>query len=420
MTVAIANMTRMFARGSLLSGLAAYSASEAVTKVSRLVAVIALARVLTPAQVGVVAGALAISELLKAFTENGVIQKIISASADDLEATCHTARRINWAWSGGLFALQVSIAAAFHLATGQVAGPLLIALMAGEYLLMPAGLVQCGLAMREGKLAGTATVAGAQNVAANLMTAAMVLIWPSPLAVAAARLASAPIWLSGMRRLRPWAPKAGVIPAPIRPFARFGAAILGIEFLKVLRMQADKLIIGVLMGPEALGIYFFAFNAGLGIANSFSVAFSTVLFPHLCGAANRVATLRNALAVALVALFPIIAVQALAAPIYVPIIFGEKWASVAPLVSILCFAALPAIVWSAAAQWLRSAGRPDVELVCSVFIAAFVTLGIVVAAPFGLSSVVWSVLVTSVFSQLVASVAVLFIHVLPQRIRIER
>ena len=55
--------------------------------------------------------------------------------------------------------------------------------------------------------------------------------------------------------------------------------MIGVEVVKALRLQADKLVVGALLGAEALGVYFFAFNAGLGLANSFAAAFSIVLLP---------------------------------------------------------------------------------------------------------------------------------------------
>ncbi|MCP1199068.1 oligosaccharide flippase family protein [Notoacmeibacter sp. MSK16QG-6] len=420
MTEALAGYWKRAASTQLIRGFLAYSASEFATKATRLIAVVALAHMLSPAEVGMVAAAMAIAEILKAFTENGVVQKIIAAPAGQLHSVARTAHRVFTFWCVGLFLLQLAMAYALHVISGETVAPLVLALMAGEYLFMPGGIVQCALAMREGRLSGTAAVAGAQNVAANLLLALIVVFWPDPLSVAAARLASAPIWLIGMRRLRPWVAQQDHTPAPIRPFLRFGSSILGIEFLKVLRLQADKLIVGALMGPEALGIYFFAINAGFGIANSFSVAFATVLFPHLCRSEQRRAVLRDALTLAMAVLFPVICLQALAAPIYVPIVFGDKWAGVAPLVSILCFAALPAIVWSATAQWLRAANRPDIELLGSAFIAAFTAAAIVLAAPYGLTTVVWSVLASTVAAQLGASVVVLRPNLNSSRLQLER
>ena len=75
-------------------------------------------------------------------------------------------------------------------------------------------------------------------VAANLLTVPMLLIWPSPVAVILPKVLSAPVWLIGMRRLRPWAPDAAAGRAPPRPFVGYGAAILGVEVVKALRLQA--------------------------------------------------------------------------------------------------------------------------------------------------------------------------------------
>lgn len=390
-------------RSPFLRGLASYSVGEIATKMSRLIAVIAMARMLTPSQVGIIAAAIAVAEILKALTENGVGQKIIAASKGEVDAVCRTAARLNLIWIGGLFVLQNGVAYALYAYTGQTEAALVIALMSVEYLFMPAGVVQCALAMREGKLSGTAAVAGAQNVSANIFLAILVLFWPSPLAVAVSRIATAPIWLIGMRRLRPWKPTPSGAGAPLNGFVRFGTPIVGVELLKVVRLQADKLIIGSLMGTEVLGIYFFTINAGLGIANSFGIAFSTVLYPHLCAADDRARTLRRALGFTLALLTPVIVLQALAAPYYVPMVFGEKWADMADYVAILCFAALPGIVWAAAAQDLRARGRTDLELAYSAFIAVAVTGGIVVAAPYGYSAVIFTVLATTTVSQLVSA-----------------
>lgn len=390
-------------RSPFIRGLASYSVGELATKISRLVAVIAMARMLTPGQVGIVAAAIAVAEILKALTENGVVQKIIAAPNSNVEAVCRTASRLNIFWIFGLFVLQNMVAFAIWKVSGQTEAALVIALMSIEYLFMPAGIVHCALAMREGRLAGTAVVAGSQNVAANLLLAVLVLIWPSPLAVAVSRIATAPIWMIGMRRLRPWKASANVSNAPMNGFVRFGTPILGVELLKVIRLQADKIIIGSLMGTEVLGIYFFTINAGLGIANSFAIAFSTVLYPHLCAADDRAKTLRRALGFTLAILTPVIALQAFAAPYYVPMIFGERWADMSGYVAILCFAALPGIVWAAASQDLRAQGRTDVELAYSAFIAFAVTGGIFIAAPYGLTTVIFTVLATTTISQLIAA-----------------
>ncbi|MFC3613026.1 oligosaccharide flippase family protein [Lutimaribacter marinistellae] len=384
----------------------AYAASEAAGKASRLLVVVSVARFMDAEAIGIAAAALAAGDILKSLTENGVNQRIIAAPAEELEARCATARRIFNAWCVGLFALQVAIAALL-LSFGHEVMAGLLGLLALEYLFMPAGLVQAALAMREGKMRETAMIAGGQVVGANIMTACLAIFWPTPAALVLPRVMSAPIWLILMRRLRPWTPQTGIAPAPYAPFVSYGWAVLGIELVKVLRMQADKLVVGALLGAEALGVYFMAFNAGLGLATSFTQAFSVVLFPHLCAAGDRLGALRHGLGVSLAVLCPVVLIQAVLAPVYVPILLGADWADSAQIVSILCLAAVPTVIWTAAAGWLRSEGRPGQELAVSVVLAVVLILNSAVLAPFGLTAIAIGYLVASCMVMLPATALLL-------------
>ena len=84
---------------TLAQNLAAYGASEAAAKLSRLFVVVAVAHRLDPVQIGLAAAALAAADILKALTENGVIQRIIAAPDSVLAATCAAAHRSE-SWHG--------------------------------------------------------------------------------------------------------------------------------------------------------------------------------------------------------------------------------------------------------------------------------------------------------------------------------
>ena len=374
------------ATSRLVSDLAAYGASEAVAKATRLLLVLVMARTLDAAAIGLVATALATSEVLKALTQNGVGQRIIAAPDDAVESVARAAHRLFWFWCGGLFTLQAGVAAVFWLLDADPLTALMILILGVEYLFMPAGLVQCFLAQREGKLKATAAIGGAQVGLSNLAAAAVLLIWPSPIAAVAPKALSAPIWLAAMRRLRPWRADKAAKPVGLSHFAGFGSAVLGVELVNALRLHADKFIIGACLGAEALGVWFFAISAGLGLANALSVAFAQVVFPHFAKADDRRTALRQALTVSAVLLAPLVAMQALAAPFYVPMIFGPNWAGVADLVGLLCLAAIPSVIWTAAAQWLRAMNRPGEETARTAFVAALSLAALACAAPFGLET----------------------------------
>ncbi|WMS42793.1 oligosaccharide flippase family protein [Acuticoccus sp. MNP-M23] len=381
----------------LAGHVAAYAASEVFAKASRLLTVVAMARCLDAGAIGVAAAALATGEIMKALAENGVGQRVIAAPAEDLDATVNGARRIFWAWCIALALLQCGVAGVLYLAGGNALTAGLIALLALEYLIMPAALVQCALAMREGKLRQTAIIAGAQNVGANVVTALLLIVWPSPLAVVVGKLSTAPLWLVAMRRLRPWT--ASAAPAlPVRAFAGFVRAAVAIELVRAARQQGDKLIIGGVLGLDALGVYFFAVSAGLGLATSFSTALSTVLFPHLSHSTDRGADARRATLLSVAFIAPVVFAQALMAPLYVPLVFGAGWGDVAPLVSILCLAAIPAVLWAVTAQYLRADGRINQEFVRAALLAAVMTVATLAAAPYGLTAVAWTILIAATVS----------------------
>jgi PST family polysaccharide transporter len=238
--------------------------------------------------------------------------------------------------------------------------------------------------MRAGKLRKTAAIAGAQVVGANLLSIVLIVIYPSALALILPRVLSAPIWLFAVRALHPWQPSPVAVRAPLPPFISYGWAVLSIEVVKVLRLQGDKVVVGLTMGADVLGLYFMAFNAGLSLSNAFATAFSTVLFPHLSRAADYSQTLRQSILTGLGLITPVVLLQSVLAPFYVPLLLGPGWEQVAPLVSILCLVAIPTTLWATAAGWLRVQGRPQVELWMTGALAVAVLANTALLAPFGL------------------------------------
>ncbi|MGJ8605181.1 MAG: oligosaccharide flippase family protein [Marivita sp.] len=380
-------MFASFKTSRIAQNLFAYGASEVAAKLSRLLVVVVVARSLDLAQIGVAAAALAAADILKSLTENGVGQKIIAAREEDLPQTCAAAHRIFWVWCVGLFLAQAGVGFALFAAGASLELLLLILILAGEYLFMPAGLVQTALAMRAGKLRQTATITGAQSVGANLMSAGLALFWPSALALVLPRLLTAPFWLIAMRRLHPWTIDLSKGRAPLRPFVKFGWAVLGVELIKAMRMQADKIIVGTLLGAEALGLYFMAFNAGLSLANSFSVAFSTVLFPHLCAQDDKSFALRQSLVLAMSLITPAVVLQAILAPYYVPILLGDGWDGLDQIVSILCLVAIPTTLWSATAGWLRATDRAHREFWVTAVMTIALMANTALLSPYGLTAI---------------------------------
>ncbi|MGH1466398.1 MAG: oligosaccharide flippase family protein [Cognatishimia sp.] len=393
-------------KSSFLTNLLAYGASEVVCKFSRLFVVIVVARTLGVAEIGVAAAALAICEIFKGLTENGIGQRIIKASDTQVEAICTQAHRLFWISCLGLFALQLALAALLA-SFGFVEVALLVALAALEYLFMPAGLVQAALAVREGKLKQTAAIAGLQVLTANILSVVLVIIMPSAMVLILPRVLTAPLWLLCMRRLRPWQKSPHVMPAPTRPFLRYGVPVLGVELVKMLRLHADKLIVGSLLGAESLGLYFIAFNAGLSLVTSYIAAFEKVVFPQLCTRQNGRFGPTTIAFSGLALIAPFVIAQSAFASAYVPLLLGPGWEDIVPVVQILCLTALPLTIWSVAAAQLRVTGRPEIEFTVTLTVTIGLAMSAWICAPYGVLAMAIGYVCTLSIVFLLASVPVL-------------
>lgn len=372
-----------FARGML-----AYGSAEAVTRVVRLAAILIVARQISPVMLGTAALALSLFELIRVLTNVGIGQRIIVACDDELESICRAASRLFWIICMGVMLIQWGVSAIAFLAFDLGEAALMLAALSLVYPLMPAGLVQIFLAMRAQRMGAAARVVAAQNIADSLLTIALVLIWPSAWAIVLPKLLTAPIWLLLARRSYPWAANRAVPRAPTKAFASFGPAILGSAMLDAARLNADKLLVGAFLGTEALGLYYFAFNAGLGITQSLVSACNLVLFPHLAKISGNAleGEFRRAFFGGLAVLTPMVVAQALFAPFYVPIVFGENWVAATPYLIILACAALPLFAGSMMGARYRALKCPYAETVMMAAATAAGLTGLIWGAQFSLQA----------------------------------
>ena len=328
---------------ALLRGLFAFGSAEAATRVIRLGALLIVTRRVTPEIFGTAALALSVFELVRVLANAGIGQRLITATDAELPALCRTAYRLFWMLCLGVAAVQLAAAAVLAAVFDLPQVGQMLAALSLVYCVMPPGLVQIFLTMRAMRMPAVARIAATQNIVDSALTVSLVLIWPTAWAIVLPKLLAAPVWTVLARRSTRWTNSPAVTPASWRAFALMGPSILATEMLSALRLNADKLVVGALFGTEVLGIYYFAFNAGLGITQSFVAACNLVVFPHLAktAASEGAAEFRKAFATGLAMLAPVVAAQALLAPFYVPLVFGETWIPAVPYIALLSLAALP-------------------------------------------------------------------------------
>lgn len=362
----VASIVQRVRRDRLLRGFGALGAGELFVRVTRIATTIVLARWLSAAELGVAATAIACFELVRVLANNGIGQMVVRASEERLEATCNTAWRLSWALCALMALIQTAAGLAIAHVTGRPELLFLIVCLAGVYAFMPWAMVHSWLLQRQYRMAALSAINAAQVGTDNVVTAALAVLGLGAWAVVLPKLLTAPIWLVGTRLSVSWKrkPEAGTI--PLREVALFAGPVLASEVLTAVRFNVDKMIVGALLGLEALGIYYFAFSAGYGLSLVLTTALASASFPHLAderlSAAEMLERFDRALWRLALPISAIILVQAMAVYVYVPLLFGEKWASVVPVVAVLCLSATTKAFADLSTQLLRAAGLPGREL----------------------------------------------------------
>ena len=373
---------------TLISNVGWLTGAELGARITRIAATVLLARFLSPIDFGIAAIAITVFELVRIFNENGIGAAIIRASDEEVAALSKAAYRLGWIICVSLAVVQTLAGLVVAQITGEPRIAWMVAALSGVYFLMPLGLVHCWLLQRQQRLRRIAAVNTIQISTDNVLTAILALTGFGPWAIVLPKLLTAPIWVLGVRWGRPWRPEARTLPAPIIPFVRFGLPIVATEALGALRVHADKFIIGAVFGLEALGLYYFAFNAGLGLSGSLNNAFRSAIYPHLCNDVRNGLDIGRSIDRSLVMVgLPLVGAflaQAALVPLYVPIVFGDQWAVAVPLVVALCLAGPGRLFSDAGAMMLRASGHVVRETVQTLLLAFSALGALLTLSQFGL------------------------------------
>ncbi len=380
-------------------------ASELVIRVFRLATTVILARFLSPEDYGLAAIVLTTHEFIRVFTRNGIADKIVQADAAEVENLCRTAYGLNWLIALGLFTLQCLAAFAIAGFYGNANLILPICLVAGTYLIYPLATVQTALIRRENRLKILALISSVQVSVDNILTAILALAGWGMWAIILPKFLVAPIWIGLCFKYHPWRMTQSFTLAGWRNITSFATRILGVELLTTLRENIDYLLIGRLVSVQALGVYYFAFNAGLGISLSVINAIRVSLFSDLCDLKSDpgqfIERYTQSLRKIFLLIVPLVILQSSLAPLYVPLVFGEKWVArgAIPILILICCSALSRPFADAASLMFRAFGRPQIELRWNLVFTVCLTAAIWCGTHWGIVGAASAVLLTHLILQ---------------------
>jgi PST family polysaccharide transporter len=206
------------------------------------------------------------------------------------------------------------------------------------------------------------------------------------------------VWIIIIYRNHPWRPPKFFKLEKWQEITNFGKNLLGVELLVKLRSNIDYLIIGRFLGLEALGIYYFAFSAGVGITWNVMNSFFSALFPHLCEVRGNYNELKkrffSSLKMILTTTGAIILLQSFLAPFYVPVIFGQKWIPAIPVLIIICLSVLPEPLFWGGSVLLNAIDKSQITLYLEVAFTIIFTVSILISVKWGILGVAVGALVS--------------------------
>jgi O-antigen/teichoic acid export membrane protein len=382
---------------------------ELLNRVFRLATTVVLARLLSPHDYGLAAIALTTKDLASVFTlRAGISGRIIQADEQDVEILSKTAYWLNWILCISLFIIQCILAfpIAWFYKDNQIILP--ICIIALEYLWLPFFAIQMTRLNRENQLKPTAIASTFQSAIGNAATIVLALLGMGMWAIVLPMAFTTPIWIFIAYKSHSWRPPKKFTLYRWREIVNLGTSLLGIELLDKLRANLDYLLVGRFLGLNALGLYFFAFNAGLGISLNVINVLSWPLLPHLCAARGNFEQLKDKYfssikTIALV-IIPLVLLQSSLAPFYVPIVFGQKWITAIPILILICLSALPRPFAIAAGMLLVAVDKVDIDLKWNVLFTVIFTMFLLFAMKWGIFAVAAAVMISHLVAMPIFSI----------------
>lgn len=359
-----------------------------------------LARLLTPAEVGVYAVGAVLVGLVQVLRDFGVGAYVIQApvlDAQQLRAALGVS--IIVAWTLALLVAALSFPASqFYREPGVKT---VLQMLSINLLLIPFSAIALPYLRRQMRFSAIFAINVSQCVVQLLCSIVLAMRGWGYLSLAWGAVAGALATLLGTAICRPaalpWLPSW----RGMRQIFAFGWYSTAGTLVDEAGVAAPDLIVGRMTGLAALGVY----GKAMGVINVFNqlvtAAISPVIFPLLAKQARQGEDLRQVYlttASYMTALaWPFFGFVALMAPALVRVLYGDQWDAAVPVIRVICLGSALYSLFSMARYVFVAMGEVKAQARLDAMAVPVRVVAVLVAAPFGLVWVGWAVVVGAVF-----------------------
>ncbi len=359
-----------------------------------------ISRLLTPTEAGIYSVAavlLAVAQVLRDFGAGQYLVQQRELTEAKLRAVLGASFLFAWPLAA-LFALLGFPLARFYR---EPALAPLLQLLALNFVLLPFSSVIMPMLRREMRFGAICAINLTQGLCSVAVSVAlawhgfgfMSMAWGSVASTAAALLLC--LWLSPPNM--PWLPAR----AGIGEVIMFGACATGGNLLDEAGGAAPDLVIGRMIGMDAVGIFGKAIAVLAVFHKAITNAVTPVVYPlyawHVRGGGNaREAYLRTVSYMTAFA-WPFFACVAVMALPILRLLYGEQWDAAAPLIRVMCFSSAIYSMSSMSRYFLVAIGEAGAQARLDGMTVLLRIALLIAAAPFGLTAVAWAVVGATVF-----------------------
>jgi PST family polysaccharide transporter len=214
-----------------------------------------------------------------------------------------------------------------------------------------------------------------------------------------------------MMTLARWRPQATFSYESVREMMHFSGNLLGHNVVTLIGRHAHNVIMGRSLASAAVGIYTMAQTVTYFPVYQISAVVVRLLFPTLSRLQDDLIMLRKVYleAVALIALctFPLMTGLFAVAADFVPVVFGDQWSGVVPVLQVVLWLAMLQSVATTSGTVLLSLGKSR-QMLGITLVGASVTIAVLlVTVRFGIMGVTWSLTALGFISYLYTTWAAL-------------
>lgn len=380
--------------GSIAAGVRWNILDQVVQQALRIAVSVALARLLLPREFGVAALAFIVSDLAKYFGDVGVatglvfVKRLRPAHA----RTAITAGLVTGlAMTGAVMVAASPLASFFHQAEVRPVLMVMSTIFVLKGLVAPVqSLWRRDLVFRPFVISNSIAV-GIAGPAAIVAAVAGAGVW----ALVIYGLGEAVVGTVACYAIALPQRRHSLLPgfqwSAFRELLAFGASVSGTRVVLYGRQNLDNVVVGRALGAAPLGFYDFAYNLMLYPIQRLSSVVSAVSFPafsRLRDEQQRLAAAytRALSAICLVA-FPVTVASSVAAPLYVPVVFGDRWRPAVLTVQVLALNGVRLSMTTLNGTVMESTGKPAWNLMLNLGLLAVAFPGFVIGVHFGIIGV---------------------------------